>query len=334
MKVLVTGGTGYLGQAVVRALRRASHEVVLYGRTASAAAAAGDAGPASLSPGPGLASPPPITAVDGDIRDRERLTGAARGCAAILHAAALVAVWRRDASEFDAVNVGGLRHVLDAARTCGVGRVVYTSSFLALPPAGLDRAPAWNDYQRTKAAAAAVADAAVAAGAPIVRLYPGVVYGPGALTDGNLVGRQIADHLAGRLPGVVGADRIWSFAFVEDVAAAHVAAVERGALGARYLLGGVNAPQIRPFEIVRALTGRRLPRRLPAWAAAAGAAADELLAWWPGRPPRLTTGTLEILLRDWPLESGLAQQDLGYRVTPLDDGIRAVVEGVAARRLT
>ena len=309
MNVLVTGGTGYLGRATVAALRASGHDVVLYGRTARAS---------------GL----PATAVDGDIRDSARLRDAAKGCEAILHSAALVATWAKRSRDFDEVNVGGLRAVLDAASRHGIRRVVYTSSFLAIVPAGLDAAPSWNDYQRTKAAADTLADAAVAQGAPLIRLYPGVVYGPGAATQGNLVGRMVADHLAGRLPGVIGADRIWSFSFVDDVAAAHVAALESGAPGARYLLGGEDAPQMRVFDIVERLTGHAAPRRIPGWLASPAALADELTAAWIGRTPLLTTGTLEILLRDWPLGHARASEELGYRVTPLEAGVTRVVNAV------
>ena len=167
-------------------------------------------------------------------------------------------------------------------------------------------------------------------GAPIIRMYPGVIYGPGAATEGNLIGRMVADHLAGRLPGVVGGDRIWSFSFVEDVAAAHVAALESGTPGARYLLGGEDAPQMRVFEIVQRLTGRARPRRIPGWLASPAAFADELLAAWFARTPLLTTGTLEILLRDWPLGHARASEELGYRVTPLEDGVARVVEAISA----
>ena len=313
MQVLVTGSTGYLGRALVAALQRAGHEVVAYARSASTS---------------GL----PATAVDGDIRDAARVAGAARHCDAIIHAAALVAVWRRHSREFDDVNIGGLANVLEAARQTGIPRIVYTSSFLALPPEGRRGAAAWNDYQRTKALASQMADRAVAQGAPLVRLYPGVIYGPGLLTDGNLVGRLIADHLAGRLPGLVGSDRIWSFAYVDDVADAHVAAIERGQIGARYFLGGENVPQMRAFDVIREITGRPLPRRLPDWLASAAAVVDELRAAWLGKAPQLTTGTLEILLHDWPLDSTRAERELGYRVRPLRDGIGDIVTWLASQR--
>ena len=311
MKVLVTGGTGYLGQAVVKVLHAAHHDIVLYGRTARSS---------------GL----PGTAVDGDVRDGARLLAAASGCEAILHSAALVATWKPRSRDFDEINVGGLLHVLDAARRLGIARVLYTSSFLALPPAGMDASPRWNDYQRTKAAADRLAESAVTRGAPLVRLYPGVIYGPGAATEGNLVGRMVADHLNGRLPGLIGASRIWSFSYVDDVAAAHEAALRVGVPGRRYLLGGEDAPQMRVFDIVQAITGRRRPRRIPDWVAAPAAFLDELKASWFGLTPLLTTGTLEILMRDWPLGHALAADELGYRVTPLEDGVGRMVRAIQA----
>jgi farnesol dehydrogenase len=306
MRVLVTGGTGYLGRSVVAALGAAGHVPVAFARSAGRA---------------GLTA----ETVDGDVRDAAAVERAAAGCAAICHTAALVAVWRRNPSEFDEVNVGGLANVLAAARRAGVGRIVYTSSFMALPPTGGEASQPWNDYQRTKVAADRLASRAVAQGAPLVRLYPGVIYGPGPLTEGNLVGRMVADHLAGRLPGLLGAECRWSYAFVGDVAAGHVAALERGRVGGRYRLGGENVRQMAIFEIVRELTGTPLPRRIPAAAGVLLAAVEELRASLTGRPPLLTVGTVEILQRDWMLDSGEAERDLGYRVTPLREGVRAVV---------
>ena len=88
----------------------------------------------------------PYTAVDGDIRDDTALSRAASGCEAVIHMAAKVAVWARHPGEFDEINVGGLKTVLRVAASLGVSRVVYTSSFLALPPAGARAPQAWNDY--------------------------------------------------------------------------------------------------------------------------------------------------------------------------------------------
>ena len=306
MRVLITGATGYLGRALVSAFQASGHSTVAFSRHACA----GDV---------------PGETVDGDVRDASALARAALGCDALCHSAALVSVWRKRQADFDDVNVGGLRNALEAARAAGIGRVVYTSSFLALPPSGASAPGRWNDYQRTKVLADELASRAVADGAPVVRVHPGVIYGPGPLTDGNLIGTMVSDHLRGKLPGIVGADCVWSFAWVDDVARAHVAALERGRPGERYRLGGENYPQMRVFELVRDLTGHALPRRLPVWLAVAVGAIEEFRAGLTGRPPLLTAGTVKILTQDWTMDSSLAVNELGYSITRLEDGIARVV---------
>jgi farnesol dehydrogenase len=305
MRVLVTGGTGYLGGAIVRALAARGHDPVVYSRRAG-----------------GDLPHPHMTA---DIRDVGALGRAAAGCDAICHAAALVTLWRPRREEFDDINVGGLRNVLSVARDLRIPRVVYTSSFIALPPPGRSEPMTANDYQRTKVAARALALRAIEEGAPLIVLYPGVVYGPGAGTEGNLVGRLVRDHLAGRLPGIVGADAVWSYAYIDDVAAGHVAALERAPIGARYRLCGENAPQMRVFEIVRELTGRPLPRRIPASIAKLIGAIEEARSALFRTPPLLTRGTVDILTSDWAYDSDAAIAELGYRITPLTQGIERMV---------
>ncbi|MEP6919080.1 MAG: NAD(P)-dependent oxidoreductase, partial [Acidobacteriota bacterium] len=131
MRVLVTGGSGYLGSAIVRSLVRHGHEPIAFARRASSA---------------GL----PARAVDGDIRDRTAVLQAARGAEAICHAAALVAAWASRPGDFDDINVGGLEAVIEAARSLGIPRIVYTSSFLAWPRTGGVAPRRMQDYQRTK----------------------------------------------------------------------------------------------------------------------------------------------------------------------------------------
>lgn len=314
MRVLVTGGTGYLGQAIVRALVARGHSPVVFSRQTSG-------GFSALRD-----SEKPPDVVHGDVRDRDALVAAARGCDAMIHTAALVAVWRPRAADFDDVNVGGLRHALEAVRTHGLQRMVYTSSFLALPPAGHATPPAGNDYQRTKVLADAVAREAQAAGVPLVCMYPGVIYGPGLMSEGNLVGRLIADHLAGRLPGLLGADRIWSFAWVDAVAAAHVAALEHPAPAPGYQVGGPNEAQITPFEILKHLKGTALPRRLPIWSGHPAALLEEARTVLTGRPPKLTRPTVTIFRHDWPLDSSAAERDLGYAYPSLTAGITRLLD--------
>ena len=300
MRVLVTGGTGYLGKAIVAALRGRGHQAIVFARQPA---------------------PEDREAVAGDVTDAAALVRAARDVDAICHSAALVSIWEKDASRFDAVNVGGLRHAIAAATAAGHDRFVYTSSFLALPPAGRAAPLAANDYQRTKAAADAVANEAARRGFPITRLYPGVIYGPGDARDSNLVGRLIRDQLTAKLPVAVGGDRIWSFAWIDDVARAHVDALERGLGAVRFMIGGENLPQRRVFEIVRERTGARLPLPLPAWVARAVGTVELARAQLTGRPPLVTPATVAIFEHDWPLDSREAVAALNYRVTPLVDGL-------------
>ena len=301
MRVLVTGGTGYLGSAIVRALARAGHEPIVFARRATAAALPG-------------------TQIDGDIRDTRAVTAATAGVDAICHTAALVAQWRRDPSEFDAVNVGGLQSVLSAARERNVPRVVYTSSFLALPPADSPHALTANHYQRTKVAARDVARRAASEGVPVVTLYPGVIYGPGPVTEGDLVGRLMRDHLRGRLPAVVGPECLWSFAFIEDVADAHVAALTHRSPAREYVIGGVNAPQRAIYEFLRDARGRAMPMRLPGPIATVAALGNEVYSSLLHVPPLLDRGVVQIFQHDWSLDSSTAEAELGLRMTSLADG--------------
>ncbi len=309
MRVLVTGGTGYLGRAVVKALIAAAHEPVVLARGARRSGVA-------------------ARTIDADIRDAAAVESAADGCDAICHLAALVALWRVRSAEFDEINVGGLRNVLAIGARKRL-RVIHTSSFLALPPAGWPAPIQANDYQRTKVLAERESAAAAAHGADVVRLYPGVIYGPGIASEGNLIGRLVADHLARRLPGIVGADRIWSCAWVDDVADAHVRAAERAAAGSRYALGGENLPLRRVFDAVQSVTGTAPPREIPSGLATAIGAVEEVRARLFGSAPLVTRGAVQIFKHDWPLDSSAAQRDLGYRVRPLAEGMAALLAGTA-----
>jgi NAD+-dependent farnesol dehydrogenase len=322
VKVLVTGGTGFLGGRVARALLRHGHEVVLLVRGGRR---------------PGI--PEEALVEDGDIRDAGRFLKAAEGCGAIIHTAAMVKIWSARRQDFDDINVGGLKNAIAAARAHGI-RLVYTSSFFAVGPTGPSPADEsqehpggyGNDYERTKGIADGVARAYAKEGGDIVVLYPGVIYGPGELTDGNLVAKLIADQMNGKLPGIVGpGDRLWSYAWVEDVAEAHVAALEQGGRGERYLLGGPNATLNEVFAIASKRAGRDLqPRRLPFGLARAVGRAMWIWADITGKMPDLTHEAVGLFEKNWAYRSDKAQKALGYRVEPLEEGIGATVDWLIA----
>jgi farnesol dehydrogenase len=316
MKVLLTGATGFLGKAVARHLSARGHELRVLAR------------PTSRLEG----LPERVEVAAGDVTDALSMTSAASGCDAVLHAAALVKIWVADPSRFEAVNVGGLVNALAAARSAGA-RLVYTSSFIALGPSG-DGAqdatrphpgpPFRNLYERTKARADALAREAAAGGQDVVTLYPGVIYGPGEMTEGNIVARMIADHLNGRLPALIGpADRRWSYAFVEDVAEGHALALEKGRTGDRFVLGGENATLARVFDLVREITGVPPPRhRIPYTLASAVGRAQWLWAELTGHPPQLTHSEVGVFREEWACDSTRAVREIGYEWRPLAEGLR------------
>lgn len=327
MKVLLTGGTGFLGKNVARRLATRGHELRLLARERS-----------DLR---GL--PRDAEVLRGDVTDAESLKRAAEGCGAVFHMAALVKMWVPDRGRFDAVNVGGLRHVLATARAAGA-RLIYTSSFIAVGPAGPEPADESrihpgdsyrNDYERTKAQADAVAREAAAAGQDVVMLYPGVVYGPGDLTDGNLVAKMVADHLAGKLPGIVGpGDRLWSYAFVEDVAEGHALALERGRAGERYFLSGPNVSMNDFFAVLGEVSGAAPPRtHIPYAAASLLGYALYLWAELTGLPPLLTHEVVRVFREHWAYSSAKAERELGYCPTPLEEGLRRTVAWLREARV-
>jgi farnesol dehydrogenase len=320
VKVLVTGASGFLGHAVARRLAAHGHTLRLLARD-----------PARLGERPTGAE-----AVRGDVTDAASFARAAEGCEAVAHLAALVKLWVPDPERFEATNLGGFRNALAASRAAGA-RLLYTSSFIALGPSGegaLDASrphpgpPFRNAYERTKALADAAAREAAERGEHVVILYPGVVYGPGEMTEGNLIARMVADHLNGRLPAIVGpGDRRWSYAFVDDVAEGHALALEKARPGERFVLGGENATLVEFFERVREITGQAPPRlRLPYPLAAAVGRAQWLWAELTGHPPQLTHSEVAVFREEWACDSAHAASALGYACRPLADGLRTTIE--------
>jgi len=319
MKILVTGGTGFLGRRIVSDLAE-RHEVRLLVRPTASRER----------------FPKGVDFAQGDVTDRSSLLRAATGCDAVVHAAALVKILA-PAAEFDRINVGGIENVLRAAEEAGtVGKVVYVSSFIALGPTenGPDRMldesaeveeREWiNHYERTKAQADRRARRAIAEGAPLNVVYPGVIYGPGEMTEGNIVVHHVLDLLHRKLPGLLGSpDRRWNYVFVDDVARGVSLTLEKGAPGGRYVLGGENVRLADFYALVERLSGVPVPRRrIPDGIAKAAGALQKGWAGLSGGTPKLTPDLVEIYGHDWAYRSDRAVRELGYAARPLEQGLR------------
>lgn len=233
MKVLVTGGTGFVGSHVARALVAAGHEVRVLHRRSS-----------RLDALQGLDFEPVI----GDVLEREALARACAGCELVFHVAAVAAYWRAERTRMYAINVEGTRRLLAAARAASVRRVVFTSSAAAL---GLrrDGRPA-DESQRFNLlphefpygyskhlAERSVQHAVQQHGQDVVIVNPVIVLGPGDL---NLISGRFITEMQRRqwtIPVTSGGVGVVD---VRDVARWHLAAAARGRRGERYLLGSAN----------------------------------------------------------------------------------------------
>ncbi len=229
------------------------------------------------------------------------------------------------------VAVGGgaamARHVLDHRQDAAGDQAVRDGAPEGGDAAGIAGRRWINDYQRSKTISDRRARRAIAEGAPLSVIYPGVIYGPGELTEGNILVRHLLDLAHGRLPALVGkAERRWNYVFVEDVAAGIVATLEQGISGRRYMLGGENVTQGELYRLVAEIGGIRVPQiRMPDYLATASGAAMKFWARLAGGVPRLTPDLVEIYRHDWAYDSSTAAAAIGYRPRSLRDGLAATI---------
>jgi NAD+-dependent farnesol dehydrogenase len=322
---LVTGGTGYLGSRLVEALLAKGDEVRVLHRSTS---------DLKLIPSQAIRR-------EGDILLPATLEHAAEGCDRIFHTAALVKTWVPDNSLFDKINVEGTRNVCGVAHTHGC-RLIYTSSFFALGPTGPEPVDESHQhptptfcttYERTKTLAHAVVMEALRNGLDAVILYPGLIYGPGPMTQGNHVTLLARDLARKRLPGIPGdGKQVWTFAYIEDVVKGHLAAAEHASTGSDYILGGPLATVDEAFEILGRLLAVKPPRlHVPIGVLKVLGWVSEWVARVTGISPQVTREVAEAYRHHWAYDSSKAMRDLGYTFRPLEEGLTEVAKGVLGR---
>jgi len=315
----VTGASGFVGAAVARALVAADWRVRVLVRKRS------DRGNLRNLP---------LDVVEGDLTDAASLGGAVADCEAVFHVAADYRLGAPDPSQLYKTNVDGTRNLLTAAAGAGVKRIVYTSSVatMGIPPGrkpGDEETPVTlaamiGHYKRSKFLAERVVLDAAAAGAPVVIVNPSTPVGPGDIKP-TPTGQLVRDAAAGRMPAYV--DTGLNIVHVDDVAAGHLLAFERGRVGERYILGGEDMTLREILFYIASHTGRKPPRiRLPYAALLPVAWIAEAVARVTGKSGRVTLEGVRMSRKIMFFSSAKAVRELGYRWRPphqaFDDAIR------------
>jgi dihydroflavonol-4-reductase len=276
-----------------------------------------------------------VEIVDGDITEAATLRQCLKGCRLLFHVAALYSLWARDRRRFYEVNVEGTRRVLESAADVGVRRVVYTSTVgvLGIPSdgrPGSETTPATlanmvGDYKRSKFLAEEVAREYAREGLPVVIVNPSAPIGPGDIKP-TPTGQMIVDFLRGKMWAYL--DTGLNLADVEDVAAGHLLAAERGTVGERYILGGQNLTLPEIFDLLGRIAGIRPPRikvsaslilplaRLSEWIS------DRVTK----RPPMVAVDAVRMAQKRMFFDGGKAVRELGMPQSPVEGALARAVQ--------
>jgi dihydroflavonol-4-reductase len=309
--VFLTGASGFVGSHVLTALLVGGYTVraLVRGR---------------------WEAPPGVVTVTGDLRSPGALVPALRGCRYVIHTAALYSFSPLDRATIAAVNIQGTSGILEAARIAGVERCVVTSSSAALPPATASHPATESDWANPDhrawsyhASKLAAERAAQRAPIPVTTVLPTAPVGPGDRRP-TPTGKIIVDLLRGRMPATLGGGM--NMVAVEDVANAHVLALERGRSGERYIAGGVNLTLAELWRLIARASGRpERTFRLPYAIAAAAARVDAVRVRVTGGVPAIPLEGVRMGRLEMYSSSAKAVSELGYRPSSAADAIERAV---------
>jgi len=317
-KTLVTGGTGFVGRALVVELLAAGREVRVLARRPDHPALAG------LK----------VEVARGDLLDPASLAAAVQGCDRVFHVAADYRLWVPDPQVMYAVNVQGTKDLLAAAAEAGVTKMVYTSTVGTLGNPG-DGRPGNEDtpvtladmvghYKRSKFLAEQAVLEAAGSGLPVVLVHPSAPVGPWDSRP-TPTGQMIIDFVKGRMPAYL--ETGLNLVHIRDVAQGHLLAEEKGRVGEKYILGHQNLSLSEIFRLLADITGMPAPRvRLPYWPILGLSYLDEFWATHvSGKPPRMPVAAVKMAKKFMYFDSAKAVQELGLPQTPVRQALRDAV---------
>jgi nucleoside-diphosphate-sugar epimerase len=319
VKVFVTGGTGFIGGALVRQLRARGDDVVALVRTSAKAAALEELG---------------CTLVAGDLGDERAIRSGIGGCDAAIHAAAVyeVGIPASRRKSMQEANVGGTERVLGAALEAGIDKVVYVSTVgifgntngQIVDESYEHQGDFLSEYEKTKWEAHQVAKRLIDEGLPGVIVQPGGVYGPG---DTSSIGVMLDQFLSGKMPLIPFPELGMCLSHVEDIAAGIVLALDKGKVGETYILSGPVTTVREAIGVVAAETGKKPPKHaLPTGLMKALTPIGPLVGKLMGQPPNLRELISSADGVTFWASHDKATRELGYEPRGLQEGLHAMLE--------
>lgn len=312
---LVTGATGFLGWHVARLLTERGHHVRALCRPASRLR--------ELD----------VESVTGDLRDPASLAQAVAGCQILFHIAADYRLWSKHPQELYDSNVGGTRHLLEAAAKAGIERIVYTSTVgcIGIPndgpgdedtPVSIDEMA--GHYKRSKWLAEQVALEKARAGLPVVIVNPTAPVGDHDWKP-TPTGKIIVDFLRGNLPAFV--DTGLNLVDVRDTAAGHLLAAEKGRTGERYILGCENLTLQQILTRIAAISGKTAPKtKVPYAIAYVAGVVSTAWANATGREPAAPLEGVKMARKKMFATHAKASQELGFTPGPIDSALQRAID--------
>jgi len=318
-RVVVTGASGFVGSAVARAAVARGFDVRVTVRSTSPRANVTDIG---------------CEIVEADMRDRASMARAMQGAKYLFHVAADYRLWARDPNEIVRNNLDGTRATMQAALDAGVEKIVYTSSVATLKPvegASADETSRHDEhtvigsYKLSKVIAERLVEKMIAEdGLPATIVSPSTPIGPRDIRP-TPTGRIIVEAATGKIPAFV--DTGLNLVHVDDVAEGHFLALEKGAIGERYILGGEDVALKDMLGVIAELAHRRPPRvRLPRGPLYPLAYAAEAVARFTNKEPFITADALNMSKYRMFFSSQKAKKALGYVARPYREGIADAME--------
>lgn len=317
--ILITGGTGFIGVPLVKKLKGLGHNLKLLIRESS-----------NTEPFQNLNN---IEYIIGDVRDYESLYKATENIDLIYHLAAYTKMWAKDRSIIEDTNIKGTENIAKIALEKSI-RLIYISSFIALGGTPIDPVDEtyecedglYLDYAKTKFQAKKLIKDFINKDLNVTIFYPGIVYGPG---DFNIFGQIILDITARKFLGCPGkGDNIGNFVYVNDIVDGVVSVIDRNDLkGEDIILGGINIKFKDWLNLIAEIAGnKKNPRHFPMSFALLYASLCELKTKLTKKMPYTNRATVKMINHNWSYSSEKAIEKLGYKITPLREGLEETIE--------